>query len=257
MQKVTDEKHGFEFNLPDGVKYKALQIGYIFGHPQLSGLMMMLHHHNKSMEELKTEMYAGFFDDSGYNIQVDGKLKDLTEDKVMAEYKGTAEGKPAKGFGIGVISPHGGGVLAAAITTPEKFSDEHMDFIEDLVQSMEFFEPMEKGGEGEWTEFLKGKSLQRQRGNLKDKPIAFHFGPADSFSAEFGEVSESHKRKTFESGKANLKGQWEINEVMGQYLLRLIFFDGSEVQFTIRLQDLGTVLLNDEPWNVKESKESI
>jgi len=45
---------------------------------------------------------------------------------------------------------------------------------------------------------------------------------------------------------------------MGQFLLRLIFFDGSETQFTLRMQDMNTVLLNDEPWNVLESakKES-
>ena len=255
MQKITDEEHGFELMLADDVKCRHLQIGYVFGHARLNGLMMMLYHHNHSMEELKTEMYAGFFDDSGYNIQVDGKLKNLSEDKVMANYKGKAEGKPARGFGIGVLSPFGGGVLAAAISTPENFSDMHMDFVEDLVQGLDFFEPVKEDGSGEWTAYLRGKTLSRQGVSGRDKPVAFHFSELDSFEAEFGAVSEKHKLRTFESGKANLKGQWEVNEVMEQFLLRLIFFDGSETQFTLRMQDMNTVLLNDEPWNVVESEK--
>ncbi len=256
MQKITDEEHGFELGIEDDVKYRRLQIGYVFGHPGLNGLMMMLFHHNNSMEELKTEMYAGFFDDSGYNIQVDGKLKELSDDKVMANYKGKAEGKPARGFGIGVLSPFGGGVLAAAISTPENFSEQHMDFVEDLVQSLDFFEPMKEDGSREWTNYLQGKTLIRQGIPGRDKPVAFHFSELDSFKAEFGEVSEKHKLRTFESGKANLKGQWEVNEVMGRFLLRLIFFDGSETQFTLGMQDMNTVLLNDEPWNAVESEKN-
>lgn len=255
MQKITDEEHGFELRLADDVKYRHLQIGYVFGHPELKGLMMMLFHHNDTMEEMKTEMYAGFFDDSGYNIQVEGKLKELSDDKVMAYYKGKSEGKPARGFGIGVLSPFGGGVLLAAISTPENFSEEHMDFVEDLVQSLDFFEPLKEDGKREWTDYLQGKTLTRQNTPGKDKPIAFHFSELDSFQAEFGEVSEKHKLHTFESGRANLKGQWEVNEVMGQFLLRLIFFDGSETQFTLRMQDMNTILLNDEPWSVLESEK--
>lgn len=251
MQKLEDTRHGFSLELPEGVNHRQLKIGYVLGHPSLTGLMMLLYHNNPTMEELKTEMYAGFYDDSGFNIQVDGRLNEISETMVLADYKGTAEGKPAKGFGIGLLSPHGGGFLLASIAAPDKFSEAHMDFIEDLARNVEFFEPEIKTGEDAWTEFLKSKTITSKEALEKDQPLAFQFDDGDTFSAIFMEQSKKHKQDTFESGEANVKGQWEVVKVMDQYMLRLLFFDGSEKQFMLRLQDQDTLLLNDEEWLVE------
>src|SRR5687768_18010105 len=56
-----------------------------------------------------------------------GKLVEVEDHMIIAHYKGTAHGKPSKGFAIGVLSPFGGGALIGAIANPADFSrsEEH------------------------------------------------------------------------------------------------------------------------------------
>ena len=134
VEILEDTEAGFKISLPRGTQYKRLQTGYIFGHPDYEGLIMLLFHYNKNLEEMKQDMDAGFYDESGFNLQVEGQLREINESMILANYKGIAQGLPAVGYGIGMLSPYKGGILIAIVSNPSAFDDAYMDLVDDLAR---------------------------------------------------------------------------------------------------------------------------
>jgi hypothetical protein len=244
---LEDKEAGFQITLPPGIQYRKLQTGYIFGHPDYEGLIMLLFHYNETLEEMKSDMEAGFYDESGFNLQVEGQLREINESTIIADYKGIAQGLPAVGYGIGVLSPYRGGLLVAIVSNPSAFDDRYMDLVDDMVQSVEFFEP--EGGQIQvnWENFLTDRILKRatpgdtgiQRLYLKDNK---------SFLASF-DLDYIIKGQDSPSNPNN-SGEWEVVEVMDQPILNLSFFDGTDRQFTLQYEE-GKLLMNNEYWEVE------
>lgn len=244
---IKEERYGVQLEVPEGLHARQFQSGYIFGDEELKGLLLMLFHRNETLEELKTDIYAGFFGESGFNIQVDGQIQDISDSLVMAHYKGVAENKPAKGFSIGLLSPYGGGVLIATIVSEEEFSEAHMDRVEDLARSIEWFEPELKSGQEEWTAFLQHKNLS-VRQPVADGMTHIQFDDQDAFTCVFASDDPEFSFDSFEAGGANLRGQWEVVMLMDEFYLKLTFFNGEEQQYRLRLID-DYLLLDEQPWN--------
>lgn len=250
--EIIDNKHGVKIALPAEVTYKRLQTGFVFGHPSVKGLLMMLYHRNNNLEELKTDLYAGFYDESGFNIQIDGYILDINDSMVLADYKGLAENNPATGFCLGLLSPHGGGILLSAISSTELFTEEHKDFIEDLARKVEFMEPEISNGSEEWQEFLVNHKLSKSVTDPdSDELVEIHFTGIDTFLSktllEEDAVNQSFEK--FESGGAKNTGQWEVLEVNEEYLLKLTFFDNTDRQFLLHYHE-DHIDLNNEPWEL-------
>lgn len=244
---IKEDRYGMRLALPDGLTAKQFQAGYIFGDAKLKGLLLLLFHRNETLEELKTDMYAGFFDDSGFNIQVDGQIQDISDTLVMSQYKGVADNKPAKGFSIGLLSTYGGGVLIASIAAETEFSEAHMDRVEDLARSIEWYEPDLKSGEEEWTAFLQNKQLSVQH-PTKEGLTQLRLDDQDAFVCQFASTDPDFSFESFEAGGANLRGQWEVVTVLDDFYLKLTFFNGEAQQYRLRLVD-DYLLLDDQAWN--------
>lgn len=248
---ILEPRYGIHLELPDGVSHRKFQSGYVFGHPALHGLMLMLYHRNKTLEELKTDIYAGFFDDTGFNIQVDGLVRDIREDMVMADYKGLAENRPARGFAIGMLSPWGGGALLAAITSEDNFTEAHKDLVEDLATGIRFEEPAFESGEDEWIDFLRGQQIVKMKpAGIPGEMTGLLFDEKDAFKARFSDTDATASFENFETGGANRGGQWTVREMNEEYFLHLIFFSGDEKHFHLRFSE-DHLLLNDDSWRIE------
>lgn len=245
---IKEDRYGMQLDTPDGLTAKRFQAGYIFGAPTVKGLLLLLFHRNASLEELRTDIYAGFFDESGFNIQVDGQVQDINDQMVMAHYKGTADNKPSKGFSIGMLSPYGGGVLIASIATADDFGEVNMDMVEDLARVIEWYEPTLKSGVEEWTAYLQHKVLTAANTSTKGL-TRLQFDDQDAFTCQFTADDPAVAFESFEAGGANLGGQWEVISSMDEYYLRLLFFNAEEQQFRLRLMD-DHLLLDDQAWNM-------
>ena len=251
MEVVREDRYGVAIDLPEGMTAKQFQAGYLFGDPSLKGLMLLLFHRNQTLEELKTDIYAGFFDESGFNIQVEGQIQDISDHMVLAHYKGVADNKPAKGFSIGLLSPYGGGILLAAIAGESEFSEDHMDRVEDLARSIAWYEPQIRSGEEEWTAFLQRKQLQ-VADSATDGLTLLEFDDQDAFTCRFGNADPAFAFESFEAGGANLRGQWEVVELMDEYYLKLTFFNGEQQQYRLRLLE-DYLLLDEQRWRIEST----
>ena len=248
---IEERELGFKVEVPDGWRYKKLQTGYIFGHPQKAGLLMLLFHYNHTIEDLKNDMEAGFYDDSGFNLQVEGEIKEINDSTVLAHYKGTTQGMAARGYSVGRLSPYGGGVLVAAIANPDHFSDDYMDFVDDMAQYIEFYEPEVSSVSIEWENFLKNKILDNNDGkSQRARKIRYYLMDNGTFSLEQN-TAESLKEsiQRGDTGGANRTGQWEVVDVMDQPILSIKFFDGTEKQYSLAYED-GEIFLNNEHWEM-------
>jgi hypothetical protein len=252
-QEIKAIKQGVILHLPQDTTYKKFSAGYIFGHLVLNGLIMMLYHNKNSLSDLKTEMYTGFFDDSGFNIQVDGKIMEISDQMVLANYTGIAENVPSSGFGIGLLSPFQGGVVIVAIAAKESFSEEHKDFVEDLIRGVEFIEPQLTDLAQDWLEFLFLKRLIKQSiKNTKGEIIEISFIGEDTFKCVYAKPDHIESLfEEFESGGAKTTGQWEVQAVNNDMVLFLTLFDGSTLQFILEYQN-EVLLLNNELWDMVE-----
>jgi hypothetical protein len=252
-KEIVARKQGVKIQLPQDTTYKRFSAGYIFGHPVLSGLIMMLFHGKNNLTDLKTEMYSGFYDDSGFNIQVDGKIKDISDNMVLADYTGIAEKVASSGFGIGLLSPYQGGVVIVSIADKNHFSEEHKDFVEDLIRGIEFIEPQLTDLAQDWLEFLFLKRLIKQ--NIKNKKgeiIEISFIGEDTFKCAYSQQGGiDSMMEQFESGGAKTSGQWELKAVNHDMILFLTLFDGSILQFILEYQN-EVLRLNDALWDMVE-----
>lgn len=249
QNRIEEKQYGFEFTLMDGWQSRRMQTGYIFGHPDYKGLMLMLYHNSKTLQAMKDDMYAGFYDDSGFNIQVEGEVKEINEQMILANYSGTADGKPALGFGIALLSPFGGGVLICSISNPEMFNDDYMDMVEDIAKSVSFFEPQPQDLSQQWTRFLSGLRLVKigdQPG--KSLPVIELFENGSFFHGN------ANDRDDEVNNNISGRGNWEVIIVMEQPILRMKFFDSTEKQFNLEY-DEDLLYLNQEPWKISRSDE--
>ena len=243
---IEESELGFKVIVPQDWKYKKLQTGYIFGHPTLPGLLMLLFHYNQTLGELTTDMEAGFYDDSGFNLQVDGELKIINESTILAEYNGSTQGMPARGYSIGRLSPFGGGILVAAIANPDHFTDDYYDFVDEIALQAEFFEPETSSVADEWESFLKNKILDNfNSGAGSKKNIKYVLNENGTFTSEF------NVEKGQQLQEASLNGKWEVVDVMDQPILSLTFFDGTERQYSLNSEN-GELYLNNEHWEMYE-----
>ena len=221
VEILEDTEAGFKISLPRGTQYKRLQTGYIFGHPDYEGLIMLLFHYNKNLEEMKQDMDAGFYDESGFNLQVEGQLREINESMILANYKGIAQGLPAVGYGIGMLSPYKGGILIAIVSNPSAFDDAYMDLVDDLAQSIEFFEPEGAALQVNWENYLTEKILKRA--NMGANGIQqLYLKENRSFLASFN--ADYIIKGQDGAANPNNSGEWEVVEVMDQPILNLSFF---------------------------------
>lgn len=242
-QIIKEPKVGLELELPAEWKYKRLQTGYILGHPSVKGFILVLLHFNQTLEELKQDLYAGFYDNSGFNLQVEGAIREINEETLIAEYSGMANGEAAKGYGVGLLSPYGSGVLISVFTTPGAFNEEYMDVVEDLAMAVHFVEPVLTSPDEEWTKLLLGQVIENKKPGAAN--LKLHFHGEDTFTA----YSKKHGQRTTAKSDAHANGQWEVLYVMDQPILKLTFFDGSERQYTLHVE-ADDIYLNNEVWEL-------
>lgn len=61
-------------------------------------------------------------------------------DGVAVEMQGVVEGQPARAYGIGLVSPHGGGATVVVAVAPAQWTAEVAQLVESVAESFESFE---------------------------------------------------------------------------------------------------------------------
>jgi hypothetical protein len=77
--------------------------------------------------------------EQGVTLLLSGSISRRSENVLLGHYAGSVQAEQAKGYGMGTLSPHGGGAYVLAVSTPEKFSDALAQAADAIVQGMRYF----------------------------------------------------------------------------------------------------------------------
>lgn len=141
QQTGTVTQHGYTFTIPDGWVGQMQEDSYLMGSNTEPGIILLVTHPHKTLSELKSEIQSGITDQYSYNFQVVGSIEEKNESQINCQFQGTLGNEQAKGYLVGMIHPDAAGVLVAAITTPQLYSDRYPTLASEIATSLKFPEP--------------------------------------------------------------------------------------------------------------------
>ncbi|NOZ13104.1 MAG: hypothetical protein GXO69_05580 [Acidobacteria bacterium] len=141
--RVTSREYGFSFQPPAGWIAKPNPgAGYLMQSPNHKGVILVSRHAYQSLEKMRAEAAGGLIDPkSNVRLLPAGGFERVGNNGFGGPLEGTIQGKQAKAYLLGLISPYGGGVSILVAVTPESYTSQYPDFAKQIAASVQFFEP--------------------------------------------------------------------------------------------------------------------
>jgi hypothetical protein len=250
---------GISFTIPSGWVGQENQSGYLMGSYTDPGIILVMPHQTKDLNQLKGEATQGVHDDQGTSLMPDGPVQDFSNNGIEAFYQGTVGYQPAKAYAVGLINQYGTGVTIIAMTTTDQFSELHKNLAREVAGSVHFSKPVITESKSGWGDMLKNARLTYMHsyssntgsyggyttgGGFSDKEVIdlcaqgyFNHSSSSSLSIDtggaFGHSSDS--------GQGS--GTWKvIVNTQGQDVLQLNFYNGEVYEYVLSLEDNKTFL---------------
>jgi len=218
--EVGDPSWGIKFGLPEGWVQKQSPEGAIVGHNTIAGMVLVMPHMSRNMNEMQAEMEKGLQEEGSYMI-LNGNLEFLLQNILSGDFSGVADGTQVKARGFGILSPNGGGAYLIAVSTPDKLGQELIGAAEAMINSVQYFkvdvDDLIQHFAGNWTHHSSNTSTW------------ICFCPDGSYSEQY----ESSYSGDFNDGAGNYTGDWNA---MSQ--------DSEQGRWTVRgNKDSGTIIV--------------
>ena len=231
--EVSNPSWGFSFTLPKGWKQQKTAEGAVIGHDTVAGMILLLPHSLRSLDEVRAQMEEGLQDEEG-QLTPAGAIKSMGENLLTGEYTGVYQGEQVKATGFGTLSPHGGGAYLIALSTPEKFSSRLASAAKTIAQSMRYKKAVASAAPsyfvGTWVNMTKNTETRMT------------FRPDGTFS-EYGEASYSNGAGTDEAwgaaGSNSSGGRWTARGTREQGVLTITHRNGTtrDVQYQVHVEN--------------------
>lgn len=141
---VTSREMGFSFQPPAGWVAKVNPgAGYILGSRDHKGVILVSHHTYPSLEKMRTEAAGGLIDPKAQvRLMPEGGFEAVGNNGFGGNLSGTIQGKEARAYLLGVMSPYGGGISILVAVTPDAYTNQYPDFAKQIAASVRFSQPV-------------------------------------------------------------------------------------------------------------------
>jgi len=257
-ETIREESWGVEFKIQEGWQYKVNEEGYLMGSNTVPGLMMVLPGSFTTREELLQEANQGIQDNEGAFLQLTGDLSDYKNKGLAGFYAGILEWEKVEAYAIGLLNTKGGkGITCIIITTPDQFSNKHIEQVQLLANSFTFFIPEVPNVVKEWQDWFKEPGGCRLKYLTSSGGADYGGGYSSSSSEETIDLCptgyfsfSSSSSSTFDInagfGSANSgdqgDGTWAIDFNDTNAVLVLSCNDGRELNYELTFEDNKTYL---------------
>ena len=130
---------GISFAVPSGWVGQVMEEAFLMGHQSKPGFILLTTHEAASIDEMKATAEAGLIDAAnGIFLQPAGPLETIGNKGIGGLFSGNLGGQAAQAYLIGLINPHGSGVLIMSATSTELWSDQYPDLALTVAQSVQF-----------------------------------------------------------------------------------------------------------------------
>jgi hypothetical protein len=233
---VDDKINGYSFTLPEGWVYQKADGQILLGSHTIAGLISVSPHQAGSMQELLRLMSLGIQEEGVY-LNPGGKSRQIDQAMASGYYEGIVQGEQAKGYLIGLLSPHGGGIFVLALSTPAKLGNDIIATAE-YVASNTRFTRRETGsadlvahfaGQWAWTNGYRTQWMTFfPDGSYSDQSEA-------SYSGDLTDGSGNITGNWGVAGEDSNRGRWTIQGNIDSGVIIVINPDGSQNRYEYRV----------------------
>ena len=260
--QVTLSELGMEFVIPEGWVGQFAGEGFMIGSYTEPGFVYLSTHAHTTIQALTLEAQKGIADAAnGVYLQVAGPIKDWESRGITAPFEGTLSGQAVKVYLIGILNPHGYGVLIMAAAAPTHYSERYPSLAREIANSFTFKAPPKaaigspQNSEMDWNYLLGGTRLTYMNsynsidysnpgyttgGGYSEKEVIdlCKAGYFDYASSSFMSVSGGANVSGSSIGKGRGAGTWKVGQdASGQPVLLLSFYSGEAFQYTLAYPD--------------------
>jgi len=231
-ERVNDEVNGYSFTRPDGWVHQHADGQILLGSHTIPGVISVFPHQAKSMQELHGLMQLGI-QEEGVFLNLDGNVQQKGSNGVVGYYNGSVQGEQARGYGMGLLSPHGGGIYILAVSTPQKLGQEIMAAADYLASNTQFNKRKTGdsnlvrhfSGEWAWTSGYRTSWMTFfPDGSYSDQSEA-------SYSGNMSDGSGNVTGNWGVAGQDSNRGRWSIQGTIDSGVITVINPDGSQNRY--------------------------
>lgn len=232
---VEDKVNGYSFKKPGGWVHQRAEGQILLGSNTIPGLISVFPHRAASMQEMKNLMAEGI-QEEGVLLQLDGGIQSKGS-FITGYYNGYLQGEQARGYGIGLLSPHGGGIFVLAVSTPQKLGQEIMAAADYLAENTQFNKPVTGdvslvkhfSGEWAWTNGYRTSWMTfYPDGTYSDQSEA-------SYSGNMSDGSGNITGNWGVAGQNSNRGRWSVQGSTESGVITVTNPDGSQDRYEYRV----------------------
>ncbi|MEX0290565.1 MAG: hypothetical protein AB3N14_15785 [Flavobacteriaceae bacterium] len=248
---VNFKEEGIGFTIPKDWIGQALEEAYVMGSTKKAGMIVMLFHPAKSLEELQSKLREGLYEND-VQLSLVGDLKQSATNAIEGLYEGVVNSQKVKGHLFGVINPFGKGVAVLSIVAPEKYTIFTRNIAVEVVNSLRFSKPSKRDLSKEASQFKKeltnSKLVYLNTGFTPDdsldgsgfstgyeKRIEINLCASGNFTYYDSSNYETSSTDTMAVGRGENQGEgkWAIEDADGDVLLVLQDSEGDTYEFVL------------------------
>jgi hypothetical protein len=243
---------GISFTIPDGWVGQESDAALVIGSYTTPGMIVVTTHEAKTMEQLRMEARQPMQDGNGTNLMITGQLEDLGSNAIGGDLSGTMQYQAIKGYAIGVVNPHGSGVLIMTAALPAEYSDALKQAAMNIKNSLQFRQPETGQIVQQWKAQVGGRRLTYMdsyyspsytdggiSGGYSSETIIELCNSGDFYHSAKSDVSASGAGVSalgYSNGQG--QGKWEIKvNATGGPILQLNFYNGEVYTYDLTFQD--------------------
>jgi len=251
---ITDPQMNISFTPPQGWKASKQEDVYLLGSDQYKGFIVIMPHIYSSLDQMNSEAQEGIVDEgNGVQLMPASGFKSFGKNGLSAEFSGIVQGREAKAYAIGLISPHGGGgVTIMAAVESGSYTGAYPKFVESLATSLTFIKPQAGAAPqgdmslmqyfaGKYYSYTSGSTIYGSAGTERRVMLCPNglFYDSSEFSASGqGEVNWGGAQSS--SGAA----RWSIRGNKSQGTITIIRPNGRSEEIPYQVESRGIIYFN-------------
>jgi hypothetical protein len=251
---IKDPDMNIAFTPPQGWKASKQQAVYLLGSDQYKGFIVIMPHNYSNLDQMNAEAQEGIIDEgNGIQLMPTSGFKRYGQNGLSAEFSGVVQGREAKAYAIGLISPNGGGgVTIMAAVESGSYTAAYPQFVQTLASGLTFTKPQAGAAAqgdmslmqyfaGKYYSYTSGSTIYGSAGTERQVMLCPNglFYDSSEFSASGqGEVDWGGAQRS--SGAA----RWSIRGNKSQGTITIIRPNGRSEEIPYQVESKGVIYFN-------------
>jgi hypothetical protein len=255
-KRVSDPQMGISFVPPAGwIAQKQGEV-FLLGSNTYKGFILIQPHSFLDLRQMAEEAGQGIVEeDSGIRLTPTSKFQAVGSNGLSGDFEGIVQGRQARAFAIGLVSPKGGGVTILAAVESGSYTKDYPGFVRSIASGLKFAEagPSDPTGTsgpsdaslmkyfaGEYYSYSSGSTLSGSAGTQRTVTLCPDGIYRDSY--EFSASGSDWGGANSQRGAA----RWSIQGDKSRGVIVIAYANGQTKRFSYQVasKDEGTILFD-------------